>query len=176
MADKLFFYPDSANLYAILRNLATGTVYDGTTTLATWDNADIADYDVPLASLGGDAYGLTLPANLPSGNYVAAIYVRAGATPALTDVKIPDEWEFETDEDEEEEEAADDMTTEAARAAILANALKPKRVRGDAGEVEQHSIADQLKALETVTEEETRATGTAGLGVRFVKLIPGNSD
>jgi hypothetical protein len=93
--DRIIYYPASADIYAHFRERATGKVYDGTTTLATWSDADIASYDVALTSLGGDAYGLTVPTNLPNGRvYVVAFYLRAAASPSIGDIKLPDEWEF----------------------------------------------------------------------------------
>ena len=54
---------------------------------------------------------------------------------------------------------------------ILQNALAPKRVRGDSGEVEQHPIADQLAAA-ALAGDTTKPAARAGLGIRFVKLVP----
>jgi hypothetical protein len=69
-----------------------------------------------------------------------------------------------------------DEATEALNAAIataLAAAVgAPKRVRGDAGEVEQHSLADLLALRREFAAAATTATTTGRRGLRFNKLIP----
>lgn len=56
---------------------------------------------------------------------------------------------------------------------ILDNALAPKRMSGDTGSAEQHSIQDQIAALELAK----RAAATRrSLGIRHIKLIPPGSD
>lgn len=56
---------------------------------------------------------------------------------------------------------------------IASNALKPKKVSGDSGSVEQHSISDQI-AAEKFSQSKKAAQGK-GLGIRFTKLIPGGT-
>lgn len=53
---------------------------------------------------------------------------------------------------------------------VLAN---PKRVKGDEGEVETHSINDLLKAAEYLRKQEQ--ADEKGLGVTFKKLRPDGS-
>lgn len=96
MATRLFYYPGAdAALYAIFRNSVTGTVWNGTA-MAAWSDAAIATYDVLLTFVGGDGYTLEVPDDLPTGqNYTAAVFVPdTPGTPATTDTKLPDEWEF----------------------------------------------------------------------------------
>ena len=54
--------------------------------------------------------------------------------------------------------------------AILENALGPKKVSGDAGSVEQHSLQDQIAAERFL--ESKKATRKPGLGIRLTKLSP----
>jgi len=53
---------------------------------------------------------------------------------------------------------------------IRQNAEGPKRARGDSGEMEQHSLRDQIAAAKHLASKEA-STGK-GLGVRTVKLSP----
>ena len=55
------------------------------------------------------------------------------------------------------------------RDAIRENALGPKRVQGDAGSVEQHSLKDQIEAERFLASKEATRRG---LGIRLVKLRP----
>jgi len=120
MATRMFFYPGpDAGLYAIFRNSTTGTVWTGTV-MAAWSDAAIGTYDVPLSFVGGDAYTLTVPTTLPTGqNYTASVYVPSTpGTPAITDTKLPDEWEFRwngstAEEAPEPGEAAGDYVDQA---------------------------------------------------------------
>jgi len=54
--------------------------------------------------------------------------------------------------------------------AILENALGPKKVSGDAGSVEQHSLSDQIAAERFL--QSKKATRKPGLGIRLTKLSP----
>jgi hypothetical protein len=64
--------------------------------------------------------------------------------------------------------ACDDAT--AASEALAAAALKPKRVRGDAGEVEMHSLRDIREAAEYLAGQ--CGASTARRGLRFTKINP----
>lgn len=58
--------------------------------------------------------------------------------------------------------------------AILTAALAgPKRVRGDAGEVEQYDLKDLIEAHRYISGQ-CASTG-ARRGIRFTKLIPGGT-
>lgn len=99
MNTQIINYPSPAGdvgIYALLSDLADGKVYDGTTTLAVWVDGNLGNYDVPLTYLGGNRYLFTIPANLPTGNFQAVFKKKstAVAAPALTDIKLPDEWNF----------------------------------------------------------------------------------
>lgn len=54
--------------------------------------------------------------------------------------------------------------------AILENAKGPKRVQGDSGSVEQHSLKDQIEAERFL--QSKKATQGSGLGIRFFKISP----
>lgn len=53
--------------------------------------------------------------------------------------------------------------------AILENAKSPKRVQGDAGSVEQHSLQDLIAADKFL---QSKKAAQNGLGVRLHKLSP----
>ena len=54
------------------------------------------------------------------------------------------------------------------RDVILENARGPKRVEGDSGSVEQHSLKDQIEAERFLAAKE--ATRKPGLGIKFTKI------
>ncbi|MDR2763121.1 MAG: hypothetical protein LBB88_10995 [Planctomycetaceae bacterium] len=56
---------------------------------------------------------------------------------------------------------------------LIDNACNPKRVQGDSGSVEQHSLQDQI-AVERFLESK-KATRNKGLGIRFFKISPDGS-
>ena len=49
------------------------------------------------------------------------------------------------------------------------NALAPKRVRGDAGEVEQHSLKDQIEAARFIASKAASTAGKRGFKVTRMK-------
>jgi hypothetical protein len=56
---------------------------------------------------------------------------------------------------------------------ILENAKSPKRVEGDAGSVEQHSLQDLIAAERFL--QSKKAAQSKGLGIRFTKISPDGS-
>ena len=56
---------------------------------------------------------------------------------------------------------------------IRDNAAGPKRAAGDAGSVEQHSLADQIAADKYL--ESKKASRSKGLGVKLAKISPGGT-
>ena len=54
--------------------------------------------------------------------------------------------------------------------ALLENARGPKRVQGDAGSVEQHSLQDLIAAERFL--QSKKAAASHGLGIRFIKISP----
>ncbi len=61
----------------------------------------------------------------------------------------------------------DDGTTEL-KDIILENAKGPKRVEGDSGSVEQHSLKDLIEAERFL--QAKKATRKPGLGIKLVKI------
>lgn len=112
-------YPGSgASLYVVVRAQADGTVWDTTTSaLVTFVNADVANYDVPLADLGGDLYGAAMPTDLPAGDYRFIYYEQAGGTPATTDLilkTVVARWNASALTDESEVVLSDYVLTDLA--------------------------------------------------------------
>jgi hypothetical protein len=65
---------------------------------------------------------------------------------------------------------SDDAFDKTIRDAIRENALGPKKVTGDAGSVEQHSLKDQIEAEKFLASKE--ASRRPGLGIRLTKIVP----
>jgi hypothetical protein len=65
------------------------------------------------------------------------------------------------------------MTDSTIENSIKDNALGPKAVSGDAGSVQQHSLADQIAADKHIQSKE--AMKIKGLGIKLVKLSPGGT-
>ena len=63
---------------------------------------------------------------------------------------------------------ADDLSD-----AISTNAQQPKKMTGDEGSVEQHSLSEQIEADRYL---KSNAAARRGLGMRHVKLIPPGGD
>jgi hypothetical protein len=87
MSDKLTvsYNGAGATLYAILRRVSDGYVWNGSAVVA-WVNANIATYKIALADQGGDLYSVSVPADLPRGiDYDAIYYKQVGGSPAITD-------------------------------------------------------------------------------------------
>jgi hypothetical protein len=80
-------YNDGSVLYAIIRRASDGKVWNGSA-FVTWADADIATYDVALTPLSGDFYAADFPSAIDTGTYFINYYVRAGATPAISDTLL----------------------------------------------------------------------------------------
>jgi hypothetical protein len=79
-------YQGSLPVYAIVQNIGTDKVYNGTSTLVTFVAGDIDNYDLLLNAIGGDLVTVTIPSNLPSGSdYVVTYYEKQGGSPHTTD-------------------------------------------------------------------------------------------
>ena len=79
-----------ASLYAILRRVSDGQVWDaGSAAFEAWADGSIGDYDIPLTSQGGDLYAADLPAAIPLATRLRVLYYEmAGASPATADLVI----------------------------------------------------------------------------------------
>ncbi len=62
------------------------------------------------------------------------------------------------------------MTDNELTESIADNAAAPRKVSGDAGSVEQHSLTDQIKADKYLRSKQ--ATTGAGLGIKLHKITP----
>lgn len=60
------------------------------------------------------------------------------------------------------------MDADEIETSIQSNATGPKKVRGDQGEIEQHSISDQLAAADRAANSTASAKAHGGL--RFINL------
>jgi len=60
--------------------------------------------------------------------------------------------------------------SDAVEESIRDNAAGPRRARGDSGEVEQHSLAEQIAADRYLASKD--AANKAGRGLRVSKLVP----
>ena len=56
---------------------------------------------------------------------------------------------------------------------IRDNASGPKRAKGDSGEMEQHSLKDQIAADKYLASK--KAAAGKGIGMRLVKISPGGT-
>ena len=56
---------------------------------------------------------------------------------------------------------------------IRENATGPKRAKGDSGEMEQHSLTDQIAADKYLASK--KAAAGKGFGMRLVKISPGGT-
>lgn len=56
---------------------------------------------------------------------------------------------------------------------IKENAMGPKRVQQDGTLVEQHPLKDQI---DVARYTDSKAAARTGLGLRVVKLVPGDAD
>jgi len=78
------------DIYAIVRRPSDGKVWSvAATDWATWSDGSIDDYDVALASGGGDLYLGDFPTDIVAGTTVLVQYfIRAGASPATSDLLL----------------------------------------------------------------------------------------
>jgi len=68
--------------------------------------------------------------------------------------------------------SADNSADKTLRDAIRENAAGPKRVQGDSGSVEQHSLQDQIAADKYLASKEAVRRG---IGIKNVKISPGGT-
>ncbi len=61
-----------------------------------------------------------------------------------------------------------DQKSSELKDTIFENAKGPKRVQGDSGSVEQHSLKDQIEAERFL--QSKKATQRPGLGIKFVQI------
>jgi len=63
--------------------------------------------------------------------------------------------------------------TDSLDKSIAQNAAGPRKVSGDSGSVEQHSLQDQIAADKYL--ESKKASRAKGLGVKLAKISPGGT-
>ena len=63
------------------------------------------------------------------------------------------------------------MTNEDIEKTIIENAVAPKKVKGDSGEVEQHSLSELIEVEKFLASK--RAVKVKGFGVVVKKMING---
>lgn len=85
-------YDASATVYAVIRRQSDQYVWNtASSAFAVWADGSITDYDVALATQGGDVYAANFPSGIGSGEYVISYYAQTGASPAITDPLIGSE-------------------------------------------------------------------------------------
>lgn len=170
MANELYI-SSSASItpYAIIRRKSDGKVWNGSS-FATFTNADVASYDLPLNSQGGDFWTLDFPAGITAaGWYVAVYYDRAGGTPAITDTKL------------RETELYWGGTATSTGGTIPTDAQQVERIKAQIYEInlqiQQASIDDQnvmYRRLKDLTDLlqffERRAARSSGTRPRFASV------
>ena len=65
---------------------------------------------------------------------------------------------------------SDEQKSSELKDAILENAKGPKRVQGDSGSVEQHSLKDQIEAERFL--QSKKATQGKGFPIRLFRISP----
>ncbi len=69
---------------------------------------------------------------------------------------------------------AQEKMTDTLDKTIQENAKGPKRAKGDSGEMEQHSLTEQIEADRYLASK--RAARSKKAGLRFAKLVPPGAD
>ena len=65
------------------------------------------------------------------------------------------------------------MPEDTLETKIRDNASGPRKASGDSGSVEQHGLQDQIAADKFL--ESKKASRSAGLGIKLVKISPGGT-
>ena len=94
MANELrLTYQGAHSVYVVLQAPLTGQAANlADEAFEAWSNANLDDYDLALASIGGDLYAADMPDWITAGTRLrASYYAMAGATPATTDVLVKSE-------------------------------------------------------------------------------------
>ena len=89
MSNELVFaFDKSSTLYARVFD-STGKVWNtsGTPAFETWANGNVTDYDIALTDKTSGQYIGDFPSTT-AGRYKVNIYLRAGASPAITDTVL----------------------------------------------------------------------------------------
>lgn len=92
MANEIYAtWPEGATLYAVIRELLTGGVYNTSTgAFETWSDGNLTSYAIALTDYDGNHYSTSFPATIPEGKYKVDIFIQSGGSPADGD------WSFIT--------------------------------------------------------------------------------
>jgi hypothetical protein len=85
-----------AVIYAVIRRISDAYVWNGSA-FVVWNDADVASYDVSLASLGGDLYAADMPAVIAASDYRVVFYQQIAGSPATNDYIVGTPKEFHWD-------------------------------------------------------------------------------
>ncbi len=90
MANELeISYQGVASLYAVIRRHDDAYVWSVTrTTLETWADSTLDDYDIVMTDSGGDVYHANWPPTMTAGQYRVLYYRRDGALPGTSDLLL----------------------------------------------------------------------------------------
>ncbi len=93
MANEIWHnFPSGDTLDAYVFTKTDDTVFDesdGGDTFETWQNSNVANYDIPMTDHGGDYYSVDFPSVIETAAiYRVAISRRLGATAAVGDLRI----------------------------------------------------------------------------------------
>lgn len=90
MANEIYTtWPEGATLYATVRELSTGDVWNtSTTAFESWADGSIANYAISLTDYDGNHYSVDFPADITEGYYKVDIFIQSGGSPADGD------WSF----------------------------------------------------------------------------------
>ena len=86
-----FAYEDGDNLYALVRQPSDAFIWDVGDSqfeaVGTWNDARAGECDIALTGYNGELYMAGFP-SAAAGRYIINIYLRAGASPAITDALL----------------------------------------------------------------------------------------
>ncbi len=93
MANEIWHnFPSGDSLDAYVFAKTDDTVFDendGGDTFETWEDGNVANYDIPMTDQGGDYYSVDFPLVITTpGAYRVAIVRRLGGTAAVGDLRI----------------------------------------------------------------------------------------
>lgn len=88
-------YQGSVTIYTVVRRKTDAYVWNGTA-YVVWADGGLSGYANLLTNKGGDLYQGDFPSDVAAGNVVIFYYLRAGGTPAITDLILKAEAKYWT--------------------------------------------------------------------------------
>lgn len=92
-------YEDGKEIYVLIRRASDGYIWDPGTSafeaVGIWNDARVGECDIPATAYNGELYMVDFPSAIGFGQYIVNAYIRAGASPAVSDEFIGDgiiEW------------------------------------------------------------------------------------